>query len=159
MADVFELLADPGRRRLVELMQGGERSVGELVAATGASQPAVSRNLRLLREGGLVAVRAEGQKRFYRVLPERLKELDAWLEPYRLVWSSRLDELERHLDDMDDRAVDTGGRDEGRTAGAAGGRKVAAALRAAVEACAREGVARTRRAGAPGGVDARADGR
>lgn len=102
MADVFELLADPGRRRLVELMQGGERSVGELVAATGASQPAVSRNLRLLREGGLVAVRAEGQKRFYRVLPERLKELDAWLEPYRLVWSSRLDELERHLDGMDD---------------------------------------------------------
>ena len=102
MADVFELLAEPGRRRLVELLRDGERSVGELVDATGASQPAVSRNLRLLREGGLVGVRAEGQRRLYRVLPDRLRELDAWLEPYRLVWSGRLDDLERHLNDMSD---------------------------------------------------------
>jgi DNA-binding transcriptional ArsR family regulator len=102
MDDVFELLADPGRRRLIELLRAGERPVGELVAATGASQPAVSRNLRLLREGGLVAARAEGQKRLYRVLPDRLQELDAWLEPYRLVWSSRLDDLERHVDEMPD---------------------------------------------------------
>ena len=102
MDDVFELLAEPGRRRLIELLRDGELAVGELVTASGASQPAVSRNLRLLREGGLVAARAEGQKRLYRVLPERLQELDAWLEPYRLVWSSRLDDLTRHLDEMPD---------------------------------------------------------
>jgi DNA-binding transcriptional ArsR family regulator len=102
MDDPFQLLAEPGRRRLVELLRDGERSVGELVEASGASQPAVSRHLRLLREGGLVAVRAEGQRRLYRVCPGPLRELDAWLEPYRLLWSSRLDELERHLEEMPD---------------------------------------------------------
>ena len=102
MDDAFALLAEPGRRRLVELLGGGERSVGDLVQATGASQPTVSRHLRLLREGGLVEVRAEGQRRLYRLRAEPLRELDLWLEPYRLLWSSRLDELERHLDEMRD---------------------------------------------------------
>lgn len=102
MDDLFQLLAEPGRRRLVELLQTGEQSVGELVEATGASQPTVSRHLRLLREGGLVEPRVEGQRRIYRVRPERFRELDGWLEPYRLLWSSRLDELERHLDEMTD---------------------------------------------------------
>lgn len=100
MDDVFQLLAEPSRRRLVELLRERERSVGELVEATGASQPTVSRHLRLLREGGVVAARPEGQRRVYRVRPERFQELDAWLEPYRLLWSSRLDELERHLEEM-----------------------------------------------------------
>lgn len=102
MDDVFQLLAEPGRRHLVELLRGGERSVGELVEATGASQPTVSRHLRLLREGGVVSARADGQRRLYRVEPDRFRELEAWLEPYRLLWSSRLDELERHLDEMPD---------------------------------------------------------
>jgi DNA-binding transcriptional ArsR family regulator len=102
MSQVFQLLAEPGRRRLIELLRQGERSVGELVEATGASQPAVSRQLRLLREGGLVSVRADGQRRLYRVRPAPLRELDAWLEPYRLLWSGRLDELEQHLDEMPD---------------------------------------------------------
>lgn len=102
MDDVFQLLAEPGRRQLVELLRDGERSVGELVDALGASQPSVSRHLRLLREGGLVGARVDGQRRLYRVRPERFRELDAWLEPYRVLWSSRLDDLERHLDEMPD---------------------------------------------------------
>jgi DNA-binding transcriptional ArsR family regulator len=102
MDDLFQLLAEPHRRRIVDLLRSGPRSVGDLVDATDASQPTVSRHLRLLREGGVVEARAEGQRRLYRVRPERFRELDAWLEPYRLLWSSRLDDLERHLDDMDD---------------------------------------------------------
>jgi DNA-binding transcriptional ArsR family regulator len=101
MDDLFQVLAEPGRRRIVELLGDAERSVGELVSVTGASQPAVSRNLRLLREAGVVSVRAEGQRRLYRVESSRLRELDEWLEPYRLLWSGRLDELERHLDEME----------------------------------------------------------
>lgn len=100
MTELFDVIAEPSRRRILELLRRRERSVGELVAALGASQPAVSKHLRLLRESGLVRARVEGQRRVYRVWPERLRELDAWLEPYRLLWSSRLDELERHLDEV-----------------------------------------------------------
>jgi DNA-binding transcriptional ArsR family regulator len=100
MTQLFDVIAEPSRRRILELLRQRERSVGELVAALGASQPAVSKHLRLLRETGLVRVRAEGQRRVYRVRPERLLELDVWLEPYRLLWSSRLDELERHVDEV-----------------------------------------------------------
>lgn len=100
MTELFDVIAEPSRRRILELLRRRERSVGELVAALGASQPAVSKHLRLLRESGLVRARVEGQRRVYRVWPDRLRELDAWLEPYRLLWSSRLDELERHLDEV-----------------------------------------------------------
>ncbi|HEX6588151.1 MAG TPA: metalloregulator ArsR/SmtB family transcription factor [Longimicrobiales bacterium] len=100
---LLQTLAEPGRRRLLDLLRDGERSVGELVEATGASQPAVSKQLRQLREAGLVTGRAEGQRRLYRVRADGLRALDAWLEPYRLVWSSRLDELERHLDESERR--------------------------------------------------------
>ncbi len=99
---IFDALADPTRRRILELLRDRERPVGELVANLGMSQPAVSRHLRLLREAGLVAATVDAQRRLYRLRPQSLRELDAWLEPYRLLWSGRLDELEAHLDEMED---------------------------------------------------------
>ena len=99
---IFDTLADGSRRRILELLRTEERPVGALVEALGMSQPAVSRHLRVLREAGVVEVRAEAQRRVYRLRPEALRELDAWLEPYRLLWSGRLDELESHLDEMED---------------------------------------------------------
>lgn len=99
---IFETLADPRRRRILELLRTRERPVGELVDAVGLSQPAVSRHLRVLREAGLVESRVDAQRRMYRLRPDSLRELDAWLEPYRVLWSGRLDELERHLNEMED---------------------------------------------------------
>lgn len=99
---IFEVVADASRRRILELLRGRERSVGELVQALELSQPGVSRHLRVLREAGLVEARVEAQWRLYRLRAEALRELDEWLEPYRLVWSGRLDDLERHLDEMED---------------------------------------------------------
>lgn len=99
MTDLFGVIAEPSRRRILELLRRRERSVGELVGEMGVSQPAVSKHLRLLREAGLVRARVAGQRRVYRVEAGRLRELDAWLEPYRVLWSSRLDELERHLNE------------------------------------------------------------
>ena len=94
----FEALAQDSRRRILDLVAADERAVGELVRALGLSQPAVSKHLRVLREAGLVQVRVDGQRRLYRVLPDRLREVDEWLSPYRRLWSQRLDALERHLD-------------------------------------------------------------
>lgn len=99
---IFDSLADPSRRRILELLRTGERAVGDLVAALGMSQPGVSRHLRVLRDAGLVEARVDAQRRLYRLRPETLRQLDAWLEPYRLLWSGRLDELERHLNRMED---------------------------------------------------------
>ena len=97
----FEVLADPNRRRILELLRDEERPVGDLVSALRISQPGVSKHLRVLRTAGLVAVRPDAQRRMYRVRFEPLIELDAWLDPYRRVWTDRLDALERHLDDME----------------------------------------------------------
>jgi DNA-binding transcriptional ArsR family regulator len=94
----FELVAEPTRRRILDLVLERERSVGNLVEQLGLSQPGVSKHLRVLREGGLVDVRQDAQRRLYRVRPEPLGEIDAWLEPYRRHWAGRLDALERHLD-------------------------------------------------------------
>ncbi len=94
---MLEVLAEPNRRRIVELLGGEERSVGELVQRLELTQPAVSKHLRVLREAGLVEVRPAAQRRLYRLVPEPLAELDAWLEPYRRLWRARLDDLERHL--------------------------------------------------------------
>ena len=99
---VFEVLAEPNRRRILDLLGASERPVGELVDALELSQPAVSKHLRILRESGLVDVRVQAQRRLYRVLPEPLHAVDQWLEPYRQMWSKSLDELERHLDKMPD---------------------------------------------------------
>jgi DNA-binding transcriptional ArsR family regulator len=95
---VFEVLAEPHRRRIVELLREEERPVGELVAALDLSQPAVSKHLRVLREAGLVEPRVDAQRRFYRVRPEPLQAIDDWLAPFRAQWGTRLDALERHLD-------------------------------------------------------------
>lgn len=102
MAAVFDVLAEPNRRRILDFLRVQERPVGELVEAIGVSQPAVSKHLRILREAGLVEVRAEAQRRLYRVRAEPLKAMDDWLQPYRSMWSARLDDLERHLDAMPD---------------------------------------------------------
>jgi DNA-binding transcriptional ArsR family regulator len=102
MAAAFEVLAEPNRRRILDLLRIEERPVGDLVAELHVSQPAVSKHLRVLRDAGLVESRTDAQRRIYRVRAEPLRDLDAWLEPYRQLWSSRLDDLERHLDSMPD---------------------------------------------------------
>ena len=96
----FAVLADPNRRRILDLLRDRERPVGELVAALSVSQPAVSKHLRVLREAGVVKSRVDAQRRLYRVRAEGLLEIDAWLEPYRVLWSESLDTLERHLEKM-----------------------------------------------------------
>ena len=92
--NAFEILAAPTRRRIVELLASGELSVGELCARFAISQPAVSRQLRVLREAGLVASRAEAQRRLYSLRPEPLEEIERWLERYRSFWGERLDRLD-----------------------------------------------------------------
>src|SRR5690242_10563468 len=94
----FEAVAEPNRRRILDLLRAGERPAGDLVAALSISQPGVSKHLRLLREAGLVTVRAEGQRRLYRLEPSGLADLDAWLTPYRRFWADRLARLDRHLE-------------------------------------------------------------
>jgi DNA-binding transcriptional ArsR family regulator len=98
MPPTFEVLAEPNRRRILDLLRVAERPVGELVAELDVSQPGVSKHLRVLREAGLVDVRSDAQRRLYRVRPAPLRDIDEWLEPYRKMWASRLDDLERHLD-------------------------------------------------------------
>lgn len=97
----FDVLAEPSRRHILDLLCGRERSVGELVAELDLSQPGVSKHLRVLREAGLVTVRQDAQRRWYGLRPEPLAEVDAWLAPYRHLWARRLDALERHLDERD----------------------------------------------------------
>jgi DNA-binding transcriptional ArsR family regulator len=98
MASTFEVLAEPRRREILDLLRVGERPVGELVELLSLAQPAVSKHLKVLREAGLVEVRHDAQRRWYRLRLEPLTELDAWLAPYRALWNSSLDALERHLD-------------------------------------------------------------
>lgn len=94
----FEVLAEPTRRRILDLLRDRPRLVGELSAELGLSQPGTSKHLRVLRDAGLVKVRAEAQRRWYELDPAPLAEVDAWLAPYRWMWADRLDALERHLD-------------------------------------------------------------
>ena len=95
----FAVLAEPSRRTILDALRDGERPVGDLVDRLQLSQPAVSKHLRVLREAGLVEVRADAQRRLYRIRPEPLAEIDAWLEPYRQLWSRSLDALGRHLEE------------------------------------------------------------
>lgn len=104
---VLEAIADPTRRRILDAVRGGERSVGDLVEMVGMHQPGVSRHLKVLRDAGLVEVRREAQRRLYRLRAEPLQELDRWLEPYRQEWADRLDALERHLERTGARATNT----------------------------------------------------
>jgi DNA-binding transcriptional ArsR family regulator len=96
----FEVVAEPTRRRILDLLRERSRPVGELVELFGTSQPLVSKHLRVLRDAGLVRVRQDAQRRWYELRPEPLAELDAWLAPYRRLWADSLDALERHLDQM-----------------------------------------------------------
>lgn len=98
---LFQVLAEPHRRQILDLLLASERPVGHLVEELALSQPAVSKHLRILREAGLVEVRGDAQRRLYRVCPEPLRALDSWLAPYRRMWGARLDELEAHLDAID----------------------------------------------------------
>jgi len=95
----FAALAEPTRRTILDLLRDEERPVGELVDHLALSQPAVSKHLRVLRDAGLVDVRVDAQRRVYRIRPEPLAEIDAWLEPYRQLWSRSLDALGRHLEE------------------------------------------------------------
>jgi DNA-binding transcriptional ArsR family regulator len=97
----FDVLAEPTRRRILDMVRDRERSVGDLVESLSVSQPGVSKHLRVLREAGLVDVRHDAQRRLYRLRAEPLAEVDAWLAPYRRFWAGRLDALERHLDEKE----------------------------------------------------------
>jgi DNA-binding transcriptional ArsR family regulator len=100
-ASPFAVLAEPNRRRILDLLRQGERPVGELVDALAVSQPAVSKHLRVLRDAGVVESRVEAQRRLYSIRPEPLQQIDAWLAPYREMWARSLDALEVHLDEID----------------------------------------------------------
>jgi DNA-binding transcriptional ArsR family regulator len=95
----YAALAEPSRRRILDLLRGGERSVNDLVSRLDLSQPSVSKHLKVLREAGLVGVRPEGKLRWYGLRAEPLAEVAEWLEPYRAHWTARFDALERHLEE------------------------------------------------------------
>jgi DNA-binding transcriptional ArsR family regulator len=98
---VFAIVAEPNRRAILALLAGSEQTVGELERQLRMSQPTVSKHLRVLREAGFVEATVDAQRRLYRLKPESLQELDAWLAPFRRFWSSHVDALERHLDRID----------------------------------------------------------
>jgi DNA-binding transcriptional ArsR family regulator len=100
---VFEALADPTRRQIVELVSTRELSAGDIASRFNVTRPAVSRHLRVLRESGLVTARGEAQRRLYRLDPTALDEIDAWIERTRGFWSEHLDALDRHLEETDRR--------------------------------------------------------
>lgn len=101
MVTPFDVLAEPTRRRILDLLRAGERPVGDLVDGLRVSQPSVSKHLKVLRESGVVEARVEAQRRLYRIRPEPLREVDDWLAPFRDLWGPSLDALEQHLDLMD----------------------------------------------------------
>lgn len=102
MASTFEVLAEPRRREILDLLRGGEQLVGDLVDRLALTQPTVSKHLKVLKGAGLVDVRHDAQRRWYRLRPGPLAEIDEWLAPYRRMWTSSLDDLERHLETMDE---------------------------------------------------------
>jgi DNA-binding transcriptional ArsR family regulator len=94
----LQVLAEPRRVAILDLLRDGERPVGDLVGELGLSQPAVSKHLRVLKDAGLVEARVDAQRRLYRVRPDPLADLDEWLASYRRLWTTHLDLLEGHLD-------------------------------------------------------------
>jgi DNA-binding transcriptional ArsR family regulator len=101
MESTFAIIAESNRRAILSLLAASEQSVGEIERQLRMPQPSVSKHLRVLREAGFVESRVEAQRRFYRIRPEPLMEVDAWLAPFRRFWSAHVDALERHLDHMD----------------------------------------------------------
>ena len=98
MASVFEIIAEPNRRAILSLLVSSEQSVGDIERQLSMSQPAVSKHLRVLREAGVVEATVDAQRRVYRLKAEQLQEVDEWLAPFRQLWSTHVDALERHLD-------------------------------------------------------------
>jgi len=98
---VFDIIAEPNRRAILSLLVSSEQSVGEIERRLRMTQPTVSKHLRVLREAGFVESTVDAQRRLYRLKPESLLELEAWLAPFRRFWSAHVDALERHLDRMD----------------------------------------------------------
>ena len=101
MESVFEIIAEPNRRAILSLLVSSEQSVGEIERELGIPQPAVSKHLRVLRDAGIVESTVDAQRRLYRLKPEPLHEVDAWLAQFRRFWSDRVDALERYLDRME----------------------------------------------------------
>ena len=101
MESAFAIIAEPNRRTILSLLASSERSVGELERQLRMPQTSVSKHLRVLRDAGLVEARVEAQRRVYRLRPEPLMEVDAWLAPFRRFWTAHVDALERHLDRME----------------------------------------------------------
>jgi len=96
---IFHALADPTRREILELLRSAERSAGEVAERFPVSRPAISRHLRVLRQAGLVTRRKEAQSRIYRLEPEALREVDRWLDRYRVFWTARMHELKRYVEE------------------------------------------------------------
>ena len=107
MSTTLEVLAEPTRRRILDVLLDGPQPVGELTARLGMSQPGTSKHLRVLREAGLVEASRDAQRRVYRLRPEPLADLDAWLAPYRRLWTEALDALEQHLESRTDHQEDS----------------------------------------------------
>ena len=101
MESVFEIIAEPNRRAIVGLLVSSQQSVGQIERRLRMPQPTVSKHLRVLREAGFVESTVDAQRRLYRLRPEPLQEVAAWLAPFRRLWSAHVDALERHLDRMD----------------------------------------------------------
>jgi DNA-binding transcriptional ArsR family regulator len=102
MESSFTVLAEPNRRAILGLLLSSERSVGEIERELGLSQPSVSKHLKVLRDAGFVEPRVDAQRRLYRLRPEPIMEIDAWLAPFRRFWAKHVDALEQHLDRMDE---------------------------------------------------------
>ena len=98
---MFEIIAEPNRRAIVGLLASSQKSVGDIERQLRMPQPTVSKHLRVLREAGFVEATVDAQRRLYRLKPEPLQEMDAWLAPFRRFWSAHVDALERHLNRMD----------------------------------------------------------
>jgi DNA-binding transcriptional ArsR family regulator len=97
----FQIIAEPNRRAILSLLVSSQQSVGDIERQLRMPQPTVSKHLRVLREAGLVESTVDAQRRLYRLRPEPLQEVDAWLAPFRRFWSAHVDALERHLDRME----------------------------------------------------------
>jgi len=101
MESSFAIIAEPSRRAILGLLASAERSVGDIEEQLRLSQPSVSKHLRVLRQAGFVEARVDAQRRLYRIRPEPLMEIDAWLAQFRRFWSAHVDALERHLDRLE----------------------------------------------------------
>ena len=99
--EAFEIIAEPNRRAILSLLVSSQQSVGEIERQLHMSQPMVSKHLRVLRDAGFVEATVDAQRRLYRLKPEKLQEIDEWLEQFRRFWSAHVDALERHLDRME----------------------------------------------------------